>query len=239
MSKLLLGDCLDILPTLATDSVDMVLTDLPYGMTRNSWDSIIDLEQLWPELLRVTKKNAAIVMTSQQPFTSTLVASQLSFFRYEWIWEKPSATGHFNARKMPLKAHENIFVFYRTLPTYNPTMLEGADRKVSKVEHKRSTHWSPNWGRYVKKGYDSTTRFPRSVIKFSSDKQRSSIHPTQKPVALFEYLIKTYSNEGETILDVAGGSATTAVAARNLGREYIVIERDEVYFGAAVERLAA
>jgi DNA modification methylase len=236
---LLLGDCLDILPTLVDASVDMVITDLPYGTTRNAWDSVIDLDRLWPELWRVTKPNAAIVMTAQSPFDKVLGMSQLTRFRYEWIWEKTSATGHLNARKMPMKAHENVLVFYRSLPTYNPQKTVGHERKVSTVEHKRNSHFSTNYGRYLNKGYDATDRFPRSVIKFSTDKQKLAIHPTQKPVALFEYLIRTYTDEGQTVLDVAAGSGTTAIAARNTGRHSVVIEMDETYFGAMTDRLAA
>lgn len=233
------GDCLELLPALESASVDMVLTDLPYGTTRNAWDSVIDLEQWWPQILRVAKPSAAIVLTAQTPFDKVLGTSRLDLLRYEWIWEKPSATGHLNARKMPMKAHENILVFYRTLPTYNPQMTEGHERKVSSIEHKRNSHFSTNYGRYLNKGYDSTTRFPRSVIKFSTDKQKSKLHPTQKPVALFEYLIRTYTNEGDMILDTCGGSGTTAVAARNTGRRSIVMENDPDYFRASEMRLNA
>ena len=212
----------------------MVLTDLPYGTTRNAWDSLIDLDKLWPELLRVTKPKAAIVMTAQMPFTAALVMSQPKLLRHHWIWEKTTATGHLNAKRAPMKAHEDVLVFATGQPPYNPQMTSGHERKAA-----TRIDFSTNYGAQRSSSYDSTDRYPRSVQRFSTDKQRSAIHPTQKPVALFEYLVKTYSNPGEVVLDVAGGSATTAVAARNLGREYIVIERELVYFEAATERLAA
>lgn len=237
---LLLGDCLDILPTIESGTVDMVLTDLPYGTTQNQWDSVIDLDRLWPELLRVTKASAAIVMTAQTPFDKVLGMSKLDLLRYEWIWEKTSATGHLNAKRMPMKAHENVLVFYRKLPTYHPQMTAGHARK-SKPEviarARETSRFSENYGRHIHKGYDSTERYPRSVLLFPTDKQKLAIHPTQKPVALFEYLIATYTNPGDLVLDVAGGSATTAVAARSLDRRSIVIEKDADYFQAALDRV--
>ena len=237
--EILFGDCLELLPTIPTGSVDMILCDLPYGTTQNSWDSVIDLSALWPEYLRVAKPNAAIVLTAQTPFDKVLGMSKLDLLRYEWIWEKTTATGHLNAKRMPMKAHENVLVFYRSLPTYNPQKTFGHERKVSSIEHKRDSKRTSNWGAHGLSSYDSTERYPRSVQKFSTDKQKSKIHPTQKPVALFEYLIRTYTNEGGLVLDNAGGSATTAVAARNTGRDYIVMENHEPYYSASLERLAA
>ena len=241
MSEYLLGDCLELLPSVPSGSVDMILCDLPYGTTQNSWDSVIDLTALWAEYLRVAKPNAAIVLTAQTPFDKVLGMSMLPLLRYEWIWEKTTATGHLNAKRMPMKAHENVLVFYRSLPTYNAQKTFGHERKVSSIAHRKDSTASANYGEQTKDhvGYDSTERYPRSVITFPTDRQKSKIHPTQKPVALFEYLIRTYTNEGDLVLDNAVGSGTTAIAARNTGREFIVMERDEGYYAQGSLRLAA
>lgn len=234
---LMLGNCLHLLPGIASGSVDMVLTDLPYGRTRNGWDSLIDLELLWPELLRVTKSGAAIVMTAQMPFTATLVASQPRLYRHHWVWEKAQATGHLNAKRAPMKAHEDVLVFATRQPTYHPQKTTGHPRKVSSARHKRGSKATSNWGEHGLTSYDSTERYPRSVIKFPTDKQRSAIHPTQKPVALFEYLIRTYSDPGDMVLDVATGSGTTAIAADLTGREWVCMEKDELEYAKAARRL--
>lgn len=232
--KLIFGDCLDILPSLEGGVFDMVLADLPYGTTRNSWDSVIDLDRLWPELLRVTKPGAAIVMTAQQPFTSLLVMSQPKLFRHHWIWEKTNATGYLNAKRAPMKAHEDVLVFATKQPTYNPQKTHGHERKTST----RRT-FTATYGKHDKvTSYDSTERYPRSVQVFSLDKQKSKLHTTQKPVALFEYLIRTYSNPGDLILDPAAGSGTTGVAAFNTGRWSIMIENDIESFVKARDRLS-
>lgn len=230
MNKFFFGDCLDLLPSVPDGSVDMVLTDLPYGTTKNHWDSIIDLDLLWPELLRVTKWNAPIVMTAQMPFTALLVMSQPKLFRHHWIWEKTNATGHLNANRAPMKAHEDVLVFSKGAPYYDPQKTTGHARKVSTAEHRRNSKLSSNYGEYEPNGYDSTERYPRSVQVFASDKQKTKLHPTQKSVALFEYLLKTYSRPGDLVLDVAAGSGTTAIAARNLNRDFILMEKDEDMF---------
>lgn len=229
------GDCLELLPTLPDASVDMVLTDLPYATTRNGWDNQIDAARLWPELLRVTKPNAAIVMTAQQPFTSLLVTQAPRLFRHSWVWEKTLATGHLNAKRAPMKAHEDVLVFARSQPTYNPQKTTGHPRKAAT----RRKILNGNYGDYSGSAYDSTERYPRSVITFATDKQRSAIHPTQKPVALFEYLIRTYSNPGEIVLDVAAGSGTTAIAAYNTGRGSISFELDQAIAAGARARIDA
>ena len=215
----------------------MILCDLPYGTTRNDWDSVIDLPSLWTQYERVIKDNGAIVLTAQTPFDKVLGVSNLKLLKYEWIWEKGNATGHLNAKKMPMKAHENVLVFYKKLPTYNPQKTTGHERKVSTVEQRKSTKLSTNYNSYVPNTYDSTERYPRSVQKFSMDKQKSKLHATQKPVALMEYLIKTYTNPGELVLDNAIGSGTTAVAALNTGRDFIGMEKDIVSFDKAWERI--
>lgn len=229
------GDCLEILPTLEAGSVDMVLCDLPYGTTRNEWDCEVPLDRLWPEYWRIIKPNGAIVLTAQTPFDKSLGASCIRHLKYEWIWEKTEATGHLNAKKCPMKAHENVLVFYRKLPTYNPQKTYGHERKTAiQVNAKQSS----NYGRADNKPpYDSTERYPRSVIKLSTDKQRSKLHPTQKPLALMEYLIRTYTNEGETVLDNTMGSGTTGVACKNTGRSFIGIESDPEYFRIASDRI--
>ncbi|MCO4171828.1 DNA-methyltransferase [Aeromonas veronii] len=228
------GDCLDLLPTLSDGSIDMVLADPPYGTTQCKWDSVIDLAAMWRELERVCKPNAAIVMTAAQPFTAQLVCSNIGMFKYEIIWEKGNATGFLNAKKQPLRAHESVLVFYRQQPTYNPQMTSGHARKTSK----RKTVNSECYGKALSlTEYDSTERYPRSVQFFSSDKQRGSYHATQKPVALMEWLIRSFSNPGDEVLDFCMGSGTTGVACLNTGRNFVGIEKDAGIFNVAVSRL--
>lgn len=234
MINLIHGDCLQHLKSIEDGTVDFICADMPYGTTQCKWDSIIDLELLWPELWRVAKPNAAVVLFAQIPFSIKLGYSQLEYLRHEWVWEKPAATGFFNAKKMPLKAHENILVFYKELPTYNPIKTTGHARKTAG----RKEIGSEVYGKGVKKAvYDSTERYPRSVVKFSSDRQKN-LHPTQKPEALLEYLVTTYTNPGETVLDFCMGSGTAGVAATKLDRNFIGIEKDEKYFSLASGRLA-
>lgn len=227
------GDCLALLPALADQSVDLVLADPPYGTTRCAWDSQIDLQRLWPELRRVCR--GAIVLFAQSPFDKVLGASNLPMFRYEWVWEKTNATGHLNAKRMPMKAHENVLVFYERMPTYNPQKTAGHVRKTA-------AKWgdgSPVYGKQRLDGqvYDSTERYPRSVQVFASDKQRSKLHPTQKPLSLCEYLVRTYSQPGDTVLDFCMGSGTTGEACQNLERRFIGMESDAAYFATAERRL--
>lgn len=233
--NLMLGDCLERMKEIESGTVDMILCDLPYGTTCCSWDAVIPFEPLWEQYKRVIKENGAIVLFAAQPFTAVLAASNLDMFRYEWIWEKPAATGFFNAHFQPLRAHENVLVFYKSKPTFNPIKTFGHERKTAKRKDIGSEHY----GKQVNiKAYDSTERYPRSVQMFSSDKQKSNFHPTQKPVALCEYLIRTYTNEGETVLDNTMGSGTTGVACVNTGRVFIGIEQEQKYFEIAQERIA-
>jgi len=238
LNKIIQGDCLEVMKGIPDKSIDMILCDLPYGTTRNKWDSIILLDNLWEQYCRVIKDNGAIVLTAQTPFDKVLGCSNLKLLRYEWIWEKTSATGHLNAKKMPMKAHENILVFYKKLPTYNPQKTFGHKRKVSKAEHKTNCVMTSNYNKHGLTSYDSNDRYPRSVQVFSNDKQKLALHPTQKPADLFGYLIKTYTNEGEIILDNCIGSGTTAIAALNTGRFFIGIEKDEEYCAIANKRIA-
>ncbi|PCJ32169.1 MAG: site-specific DNA-methyltransferase [Gammaproteobacteria bacterium] len=234
MLDLMQGDCLELLKDMPSDSVDLVCADMPYGTTQCSWDSPIDLTKLWPELLRVTKDNAAIVLLAQTPFDKVLGCSNLPMLKYEWIWEKTSATGHLNAKKMPMKAHENILIFYNKSPIYNPQKTTGHKRKASTAARK-----SELYGSHAKTtNYDSTERYPRSVLLFSSDKQKLNLHPTQKPLALMEYIIETYSNKGGHILDFTMGSGTAGVAAMKLDRGFTGMELTDKHYQASRARLS-
>lgn len=227
--KLMHGDCLDRMNDIPDGSVDMVLTDPPYGTTACKWDSVIPFEPMWAQLKRVTKKNGAIVMTASQPFTSALGASNISWLRYSWVWKKSSATGHLNARRMPMSNFEDILVFCRSQPTYNPQGL---------VPFGKITRRGNNGGCYGasgKKNLQEFTNYPRRVLDVPSEGK--TVHPTQKPVALMEYLIKTYTNEGETVLDFTMGSGTTGVAAKNLNRKFIGIELDPDYYSISCKRM--
>lgn len=234
--NLLFGDCLERMQEIHDRSVDLILVDLPYGTTQNKWDSVIDLEKMWEQLNRICKVNAAKLMFAQTPFDKVLGCSNLKELKYEWIWEKTTATGHLNAKKMPMKAHENVLVFYNNLPTYNPQKTTGHKPANSYTKHQDD---GSNYGetKVGISGGGQTDRYPRSVQVFKTDKQKVSLHPTQKPVALLEYLIKTYSNEVETVLDFTMGSGSTGVAALNTGRKFIGIEMDEGYFNIAKTRL--
>lgn len=218
------GDCLEVMQSIPSASVDLVLADLPYGTTQCSWDSVIPLEPLWEQYLRIAKPEAAIVLCAAMPFSAVLVASRLDLFRYEWIWEKGNATGFLNAKKQPLRAHESAQVFYRKQPTFNPQMTFGHERRTAK----RKTVNSECYGKALTlTEYDSTARYPRSVQFFSSDKQRANYHPTQKPLAWIEFLVRTYTIPGMTVLDNTMGSGTSGVAAVLNGCDFIGIERDE------------
>lgn len=234
MINLMQGDCLNILTSVPDKSVDLVLSDLPYGTTECSWDSVIDLQSLWAELLRITKENAAIVLTAAQPFTSQLVMSKPDLFRYDWVWEKGNATGFFNAKLMPLRAHESVLVFYRKLPTYNPQKTSGHPLKTAKKKVVNSEVYGKDTSL---PSYSSTERYPRSVQFFKSDKQKANYHPTQKPVDLMRYLIRTYSNAGNVVLDCTMGSGTTGVAAVLESRSFIGIELSKNHFDTAKARI--
>jgi len=228
------ADCFDVMPLLQDASVDLVLADLPYGTTQCAWDTEMPLERLWEQYDRICR--GPIVLFAQTPFDKILGASNIKSLKYEWIWEKTNATGHLNAKKAPMKAHENVLVFYSRQPTYNPIKTFGHVRKAAK----KRGDGSEVYGKQNLDGlsYDSTERYPRSVIKGPSDKQTSNLHPTQKPLWLCEYLISTHSKPGDTVLDNCMGSGTTGVAALRLDRNFIGIERDQKYFEIAQERLS-
>jgi DNA modification methylase len=232
------GDCLELMKNIPDKSIDAIICDLPYGTTKCKWDSVIDLDLLWKQYCRIIKDNGAILLFAQTPFDKILGASNLPMLKYEWIWEKTTATGHLNAKKMPMKAHENVLVFYKKPPLYNAQKTDGHERKVSKAEHKVNCIESDVYNKGQKlTTYDSTERYPRSVLKFKTDKQKEALHSTQKPVSLIEYLIKTYTNEGETVLDNTMGSGTTGIACINTNRKFIGIEKDENYFNISSERI--
>lgn len=234
--ELIKGDCLEKMKDIPNKSIDMILCDLPYGTTRNKWDSVLSLDELWEQYNRIIKDNGAIVLFAQTPFDKVLGCSNLKMLRYEWIWEKTSATGHLNAKKMPMKAHENILVFYKKLPTYNPQKTTGHTPVHSYTKHQDD---GSNYGKTLIgiSGGGSTERYPRSVQVFKTDKQKEALHPTQKPVELLEYLIKTYTNKNETVLDNTMGSGSTGVACVNTKRNFIGIELEDDYFDIAKNRI--
>ena len=224
----LLGDCFDHFASLPAGSVDMVLCDLPYGTTRNAWDSVLPLDDLWREIWRVCAPGAAVVLTASQPFTSVLGASALEHLRYAWVWDKSTATGHLNAKRQPMKRHEDILIFCRQAPPYYPQGLEDFGRVVRRGGN------GGNFGKSGTENLQEKTGYPRSILEFKPDPNR--FHPTQKPVALFEYLVCTYSVPGNLVLDMTAGSGTTAIAAQSMGRRWVCVERDEDYYWQAVAR---
>lgn len=235
-NKVICDDCLMAMQRIPDKSIDMILCDLPYGTTACKWDTIIPFEPLWGQYTRIVKDAGTIVLTASQPFTSALVMSNITMFKYEWIWEKPSAKGHLNAKKMPMKAHENILVFSKTSAKYYPQITSGHIRKTAtKRKELNSEVYRKNTQTVV---YDSTFRYPRSVQIFKQETQTCSLHPTQKPVALFEYLIKTYTNEGDIVLDNCAGSGTTGVACKNTNRNFILIEKEPKYVEIIHSRLS-
>jgi site-specific DNA-methyltransferase (adenine-specific) len=229
------GDCLEVMSSIPDKSIDMILCDLPYGTTHNEWDKQLPLWHLWGEYRRIIKPNGAIILTSQQPFTSELVVSGKDIFRYELIWAKTMGVGFLNANKMPLRSHENILVFYKNLPAYNPQMVEGKPYQ----KYRKSGAQGSSYGYADSKNTENTgERFPKSWIIVSNGNNKNHNHPTQKPVALFEYLIKTYTNEGDLVLDNCIGSGTTAIACKNTGRHFIGIEKELEYCQIAERRLS-
>lgn len=231
--EVITGDCLDVLRTMDAGSVDAIITDLPYGTTACSWDAVIPFEPMWEVVKHVLKPRGVFVTTASQPFTSALVMSNPKWFRYEWVWEKSLATGYLNANRAPMKAHENIAVFSMNGHGYQP--------QKTKDKAYRATRGAV--GDVVRDktvgGYltvNQGNRYPRTVIKINGEVD--TVHPTQKPVALYEYLIRTYTNEGDTVLDIAAGSGTTGVACMNTGRGFIGVEKRTDYADIARARIA-
>lgn len=247
MINLYNGDCLEKMRDIPDSSVDIVLADPPYGTTKCAFDKVIPMTQMWTEIIRVVKRNAPILLFSAQPFTTELIVSNRKMFRYEIIWEKTQVAGFLNAKKMPLRTHENICVFYKKLPTYNPQMTTverndmGRVRKNGGNAQQYNEYRNDDWF-YQEDGL----RYPRDVIKFSNwngalfgKTENATKHPMQKPTALLQYLVTTYSNKGDTVLDFCMGSGSTGVACANVGRSFIGIELDKEYFEIADKRIKA
>ena len=230
------GDCLELMKKIPDKSVDMVLCDLPYGTTRNKWDCIIPLDVLWEHYERIVKQNGAIVLFSAEPFTSLLITSNLKLFRYDLIWSKPQGSDFLNANRKPLRSHENICLFYKSQPTYNAQKSDGKPYKAKSGETTSSNFGKFN-GNFHTENKDGK-RCPLTVLSFAGEHNRGKQHPTQKPTALLEYLIKTYTNECEVVLDNCMGSGSTGVACVNTGRQFIGMELDTNYFEIAKNRIA-
>ena len=234
---LLHGDCLELMRDIPDKSVDMILCDLPYGVTQNKWDSVIDLEKLWIQYERIIKDNGAIVLTAQDKFSAKLMISNEKIHKYNLIWDKQLTSGFLNANRMPLRVHEDILVFYKKLPIYNPQKVKG---KPNHSKGKMTTEENNNYGKYGKidnKDILGDMKHPKSIISFQKPHPSKALHPTEKPVGLMEWLIKTFTDENELILDNCMGSGTTGVACKNLNRDFIGMELDEKYFEIASERI--
>lgn len=231
-----LGDCLELMKNIPDGSVDMILCDLPYGTTQNKWDSVLSLDALWNEYNRVCKSNAAILLTASQPFTSVLITSNLKMFKHEWIWIKNRGSNFANTVREPMKEHESVLMFSKGKWVYNKQMQERTGGGLSRSSYKFTAETkTTNYNSIgAPKETQGELRVPSSWQKFNTE---VGLHPTQKPVTLFEYLIKTYSNEGDLILDNCAGSGTTAIAAENLNRRWICIEKEEEYYKKAVDRI--
>ena len=237
MSKIDLynGDCLEIMKNISDKSVDMILCDLPYGTTQCKWDVVIPFEPLWVQYNRVIKDNGAIVLFGSEPFSSKLRISNLRMYKYDWIWKKTKAQGFLNSKKMPLKDYENICVFYKRLPVYNPQgIIYGNFQNDRKSKYVKG---EDIYGKEKEFGISHMSNFPKQIIEFSNPSGKGQLHPTQKPVELLEYLIKTYTNKNELVLDNCMGSGSTGVAFKKLNRNFIGIELDENYFNIAKERI--
>jgi site-specific DNA-methyltransferase (adenine-specific) len=232
--KLIQGDCLEKMQDIPDGSIDMILCDLPYGMTACKWDSVIPFEPLWEQYRRIAKKNAAIVLTASQPFTTALISSNLKEFRYCWVWDKKKGGSPLLSKIQPIRVTEDVAVFGKGKLTYNPIMTE---REKPKRRGRNTGKVSETTGNSFTGDKIYTHKYPKNIIEVSNANQKGKVHPTQKPVALMEYLIKTYTNEGETVLDNCMGSGTTGVACINTNRNFIGIELDEGYFKIAQDRI--
>lgn len=233
IDKVTLGDCLDLMPLLDSESIDLILADLPYGTTRNKWDAVIPFDKMWKEYERIIKPNGAIVLTAAQPFTSALVMSNPDLFKYEWIWSKTIGSGQLNAKKQPLRTHESVLVFYKNPPIYNPQMTKGKPYHMKR----KATYEGPGYNQQrPNETKNDGYRLPKSVLEVPNPRIKGG-HPTQKPVALMEYMIKTYTNKGDIVLDNVVGSGTTAVASINTNRHFIAFEKDEKYYDISKDRI--
>lgn len=231
------GDCLELMKNISDGSIDLILTDPPYGTTQCKWDNIIPFDVMWEQINRIIKDNGVIALFANEPFASYLRISNIKNYKYDWYWNKTTPTGFLNAKKQPMRNVENICIFYKRQPCYNPQMSHGHKRKVSTANHKRNSKKTEDYGEHDFVTYDSTDRYPLQTLIFSTDKQKEAYHPTQKPIALLEYLIKTYTQENQQVLDFTMGSGSTGVACVNTNRNFIGIELDEKYFKIAKERI--
>lgn len=232
------GDSLEVMRELPDDSVDLVLCDPPYGTTNCKWDDVIPFDQMWKELLRLGKPNTAYVFTASQPFTSALVMSNPKMFKHDWVWDKVMSTGHLNAKRQPMRRHEDVLVFYKKPPTYNPQMWEG--RPQHSEGKKRSAEGSELYNSQTRDYEDksgNTLKYPTTILVEQKIHSSKTIHPTQKPIGLFEYLVQTYSNEGDVVLDFAMGSGTTGVVCKNTNRSFIGIDQNLEYVEMAKGRI--
>ena len=237
-NNIYLGDCLDLMPQIPDKSVDMILCDLPYGTTACKWDTIIPFDRLWKQYDRVCKENAAIVLFGQEPFTSVMRMSNVSNWKYDWYWEKERLTNIAQVKKRAGKTVETISVFYRKQCTYNPQMTKyDGPLRTNKVKDGKMGKLTDSSEKKVFEYNDTGFRYPTQVLKFQRDCLKSNLHPTQKPLLLCEYLIKTYTNEGEMVLDNTCGSGTTLLSAKNLNRQFIGIEKEKEYYDICLERL--
>jgi site-specific DNA-methyltransferase (adenine-specific) len=235
INKIHLGDCLELMPNILSSSVDMILCDLPYGTTVCAWDTIIPFDKLWEQYERIIKPNGAIILTASQPFTSALIMSNIKLFRYCWIWDKVLHSNPFIAKKQPLNNYEDVCVFYKNQPTYNPQMWKGRLSMRGNFTHRGSE--TKGDSKLFSNAGKSDIKYPVRILTIPNSNKRNIIHPTQKPVPLFEYYIKTYTNEGDLVLDNCMGSGTTAIACMNLKRNFIGIEKDEKYFEMSNKRI--
>ena len=230
---------MELMKNIPSGSIDLILTDPPYGTTNCRWDTVIPFEPMWEQLNRIIKPNGAICLFGSEPFSSSLRMSNIKNFKYDWYWQKTTPTGFLNAKKQPLRNIETISVFYSKQPTYNPQKTYGHKRKVSLAKHKQNCKKAEEYNDYGLASYDSTERYPTQILQFKTDRQKCALHPTQKPVALLEYLIKTYTKKGETVLDFAFGSCSCGVACLKTERNFIGIELSETYFNIGKQRLEA
>jgi len=240
-SVIINGDCLKVMKSIPDNSVDLVLADPPFGTTQNKWDVILNLDSMWEAVWRVLKPSGAVVLCASQPFTSILIASQIKHFKTEWVWVKNKGSGHLNAKKMPMKFHETLEVFYKRAPTYNPQKTTGHKDKGHYIgNQKTSSNYGPSKATIYAGGPE---RHPRNVLEIpvinndGTGVDGHRVHPTQKPIALMKYMINTYSDENDVVLEFTMGSGSTGVAARNLNRRFIGIELDSTYYSAAKERI--
>ncbi len=235
MIKLIKGDCLEVMKTIEDGSVDAIITDPPYGTTACKWDSVIDFELMWEQLNRIIKPNGAVVLFGSEPFSSALRMSNIKNYKYDWIWDKKLSTNVLHCNRMPLKRNELISIFYKKPPTYNPIMRIGKPRlkgKVSRSETNAKVKHKENQKTYISNEY-----YPTTILEVSNANMKGRVHPTQKPIALMEYLIKTYTNENDLVVDFTMGSGSTGVACKQTNRRFIGIELDDKYFEIAQNRI--